>query len=64
MIQGEFVANYSIEDRIREKAYTLWLVDGAMEGCADEYWRQAREAVENEIACEQLNDGGSGVQRD
>ncbi|WP_375509172.1 DUF2934 domain-containing protein [uncultured Caballeronia sp.] len=55
--------NHSIEERIREKAYSLWLADGAMEGCADEYWRQAREAVENEIACERLNGGGSEAQK-
>ena len=42
--------NEPIERRIRTKAYELWLADGAMEGCADEYWRQARETVEKEIA--------------
>jgi len=41
-----------IEGRIRIKAYELWLADGAMEGCADEYWRQARETVEKEFSSE------------
>jgi hypothetical protein len=48
----------STEERIRNKAYELWLADGEMEGCADEYWRQARETVEKEIASES-SDGES-----
>lgn len=39
----------TLEERIRERAYLLWQQDGALEGCADEYWRQAREMVEEEI---------------
>jgi hypothetical protein len=46
----------SIEGRIRIKAYELWLADGALEGCADEYWRQARDTVEHEIASELADD--------
>ncbi len=33
--------------------HELWLQDGGMEGCADEYWRQAREMVEQELREEQ-----------
>jgi hypothetical protein len=53
----------SIEERIRTKAYELWLADGAMEGCADEYWRQAREAVEQELAIERTDreDGAGSI---
>lgn len=47
--------NESIERRIRTRAYELWLADGAMEGCADEYWRQARETVEKEIKSERID---------
>jgi hypothetical protein len=47
--------NESIERRIRTRAYELWLADGAMEGCADEYWRQARETVEKEIESERID---------
>jgi hypothetical protein len=47
--------NEPIERRIRAKAYELWLADGAMEGCADEYWRQARETVEKEIASDRID---------
>jgi hypothetical protein len=47
--------NEPIERRIRTKAYELWLADGAMEGCADEYWRQARETVEKEIASARID---------
>jgi hypothetical protein len=43
----------TIEQRIRAKAYALWEEDGSMEGCADEYWRKARELVEAEIAEEE-----------
>jgi hypothetical protein len=43
----------SKEERIRKCAYALWELDGAMEGCADEYWRQAREIVEDEIKQEE-----------
>ncbi|SAL08089.1 hypothetical protein AWB81_08583 [Caballeronia arationis] len=39
----------TLEERIRKKAYELWQQDGSMEGCADEYWRQAREIVEQEM---------------
>jgi len=43
-----------IDERIRQKACALWLEDGALEGCADEYWRQARELVKNEVNDERL----------
>jgi hypothetical protein len=36
------------EQRIRERAYQLWLADGAPEGKADEYWHRARELIEGE----------------
>jgi len=43
----------TMEERIRERAYELWQQDGSLEGCADEYWRQAKEMVEQEIRVEQ-----------
>jgi len=45
----------SIEERIRTRAYELWLDDGALEGCADEYWRQARDMVEHELLSERAD---------
>jgi hypothetical protein len=39
----------TVEERIRERAYALWEEDGRLEGCDDEYWRQAREMVEKEL---------------
>lgn len=48
----------TVEERIRAKAYELWLEDGSMEGCADEYWRRARSLVEAELADEQRVRGG------
>jgi Protein of unknown function (DUF2934) len=41
------------EERIRKRAYVLWEEDGSMEGCNDEYWRKARELVEEEMLLEQ-----------
>ncbi len=46
----------SKEERIRKRAYALWEEDGSMEGCDDEYWRKARELVEEELLREQ-NEG-------
>jgi hypothetical protein len=39
----------TIEKRIRGRAFQLWQQDGALEGCADEYWHQARQMIEREI---------------
>ncbi|MFM0557378.1 DUF2934 domain-containing protein [Paraburkholderia sediminicola] len=38
------------EEKIRVRAFDLWQQDGSLEGCADEYWRQARALVEKEMA--------------
>lgn len=46
----------SKEERIRKRAYALWEEDGSMEGCNDEYWRKAREIVEEEMLQEQNED--------
>ncbi len=50
------LASLTIEERIRLRAYELWLQDGGLEGCADEYWRQARATVEDEVAKENVSD--------
>ncbi|MBO1073616.1 DUF2934 domain-containing protein [Roseomonas marmotae] len=34
-----------LEQRIRERAYTLWEADGRPEGSSDEYWYRARAEV-------------------
>ncbi|MFM0388828.1 DUF2934 domain-containing protein [Paraburkholderia dipogonis] len=39
----------TVEEKIRARAYELWQLDGALEGCADEYWRAARALVEKEM---------------
>ncbi|MFM0168216.1 DUF2934 domain-containing protein [Paraburkholderia sediminicola] len=39
----------TVEEKIRARAYELWQLDGALEGCADEYWRTARALVEKEM---------------
>jgi hypothetical protein len=46
---GGMVEEQTLEERIRKRAYELWQQDGSMEGCADEYWRQARQIVEREM---------------
>jgi hypothetical protein len=43
------VEHQTLEERIRRKAFDLWKQDGSMEGCADEYWRQAREMIESDV---------------
>lgn len=35
--------NQDRETQIRERAYRLWQADGAPDGRADEYWRQAEQ---------------------
>lgn len=40
----------TVKERIRARAYELWQQDGALEGCADEYWHMARVLVEKETA--------------
>jgi hypothetical protein len=40
--------NVSREEKIRVRAYELWEKDGSLEGCADEYWEQARAQIEEE----------------
>jgi hypothetical protein len=35
---------------VHAKAHALWEADGSMEGCADEYWQNARRLLEEESA--------------
>lgn len=42
----------ALTQRIRTRAAELWRQDGSLEGCADEYWRQARLLVELEVIAE------------
>ncbi|MFP3556960.1 MULTISPECIES: DUF2934 domain-containing protein [Paraburkholderia] len=35
-------------EKIRVRAYELWEKDGSLEGCADEYWQQARAQIDEE----------------
>ncbi|WP_087660353.1 DUF2934 domain-containing protein [Caballeronia terrestris] len=48
-MHGVTVEHQTLEKRIRRKAFDLWKQDGSMEGCADEYWRQAREMIESDV---------------
>jgi hypothetical protein len=40
--------NVSREEKMRVRAYELWEKDGSLEGCADEYWEQARAQIDEE----------------
>lgn len=40
--------NVSREKKLRVRAYELWEKDGSLEGCADEYWEQARAQIDEE----------------
>jgi hypothetical protein len=37
-----------LEQRIRERAYLMWEMEGRPDGRADEYWHRARERIEAE----------------
>ena len=37
-----------VEQRIRERAYLLWEMEGRPDGREDEYWHRARERIEAE----------------
>ena len=38
-----------IEQRIRERAYHLWEVEGRPAGREDEYWNRAQELIQDEL---------------
>lgn len=38
------------ERRVRDRAYVIWVEAGCPEGQADEHWRRAAEAVDQETA--------------
>ena len=38
------------EDRIRDRAYLIWLDEGSPHGRAEEHWRKAAEALDTEEA--------------
>jgi hypothetical protein len=42
----------TLEQRIRTRADELWKQDGSLQGCADEYWRQAQQLAELKVAKE------------
>jgi hypothetical protein len=50
-----------LAQRIRTRANELWKQDGSLEGCADEYWRQARQLVEREAETEAAKLGSERV---
>lgn len=37
-----------LEQRIRERAYHMWEMEGRADGRADEYWERAEEMIEAE----------------
>ncbi|MXQ10071.1 DUF2934 domain-containing protein [Microvirga makkahensis] len=49
-----------LEQRIRERAYELWMQHGSLPGRAEEYWYQA----EQEILGQQSNESGSSLPSD
>lgn len=51
----------TLGQRIRTRANELWKQDGSLEGCADEYWRQARQLVEIEVDTEAAVTGNGRV---
>jgi hypothetical protein len=51
----------TLAQRIRTRANELWKQDGSLEGCSDEYWRQARQLVELEVDTEAAVSGNGRV---
>ena len=43
------MTNEALENRIRERAYRLWELDGRPEGKAEDYWTRARHLIEAEV---------------
>jgi Protein of unknown function (DUF2934) len=41
-------AAFQVEQRIRERAYRLWELEGRPEGKQDEYWKRAQELIQDE----------------
>lgn len=37
-----------LEQRIRERAFSLWQAEGSPEGRAEEFWERARALIETE----------------
>lgn len=40
----------SFEQKVRERAYRLWLDDGMAHGCAEDHWLRAEKALAAECA--------------
>ena len=38
----------TVEERVRERAYALWEMDGRSDGRAEEHWHRARSEIEAE----------------
>jgi hypothetical protein len=37
-----------LEQRVRERAYHLWVLEGRQEGRAEEYWNRAEEQIQSD----------------
>jgi hypothetical protein len=47
-----------LEQKIRERAYELWVQDGHIPGRADDYWYQAEQEIRREVGL--ASDEGNG----
>jgi hypothetical protein len=45
-----------LEQKIRERAYELWVRDGHMPGRADDYWYQAEQEIRSEAGAASADD--------
>lgn len=46
------------EQKVRDRAYQLWIEEGQPHGRSDDHWRRARELVDAEDSAEPGDDGG------
>lgn len=42
--------DYAFEQKVRERAYEIWMAAGMADGVADEHWLRAEQSVLNEAA--------------
>jgi len=43
----------SVEQRVRERAYALWIQAGRPDGRSAEFWQRARDEIEQELLQQQ-----------
>ena len=48
------------EQRVRERAFRIWIEEGQPEGKSKEHWERAEKEIGGSDSSSRLNDGGEG----